>query len=457
MDAQVKTEAIEDSIDAIDTSMQYLIDEADSYLRAIHSRRQSLNSNITNYDGASTSWNSTGNNSSTLADSTGSHSTGISGSAFADSSGRDSTSSYSSALADSIDSDYTGITGSAYAGSTGSEETNESIPPAHNITAASSVPSVDNNNSSSSSTTESAGSDSTVLYSLDETMPRAPRTISPITIGDDSIAGDVIAVEDVATAERVPRRRRRNQLLAEPYARSNISIIDLSDVPVGTPPAARQPPSRGRSASVVIISSSDEENEGEQPPPPRRRINVTQNATNTLIQIGNVSIDLSAPDPSSVVELTLSGSQNDRYLFDSTGSQQRIEHNYTRDFGDIDARSAFQVRPARRAPPRTRLSSRAPAPASAPAPAPSPRRAAPAAAVAANSQPIDNASSTGKDIICPICYESLADRPALSTICGHLFCADCIKRAQQLTKQCPMCKKKLWKASQMHPIYFTVS
>uniref|UniRef100_A0A182X3S5 RING-type domain-containing protein n=1 Tax=Anopheles quadriannulatus TaxID=34691 RepID=A0A182X3S5_ANOQN len=454
MDAQVKTEAIEDSIDAIDTSMQYLIDEADSYLRAIHSRRQSLNSNIASFDGASTSWDSTGNNSSTLADSTGSHSMGISGSAFADSTGRYSTtSSYSSALTDSIDSDGTGITGSAYAGSTGSEETNESIPPADNITAASSVPSVDNNNSSSSST-ESAGSDSTVLYSLDETMPRAPRTISPITIGDDSIAGDVIAVEDVATAERVPRRRRRNQQLAEPYPRSNISIIDLSDVPIGTPPAARQPSSRGRSESVVIISSSDEENEGDQPPPPRRRINVTQNATNTLIQIGNVSIDLSAPDPSSVVELTLSGSQNDRYLFDSTGSQQRIEHNYTRDFGDIDARAAFQVRPARQAPPRTRLSSRAPAPA--PAPAPSPRRAAPPAAVAANSQPTDNAS-TGKDIICPICYESLADRPALSTICGHLFCADCIKRAQQLTKQCPMCKKKLWKASQMHPIYFTVS
>uniref|UniRef100_A0A8W7P511 RING-type domain-containing protein n=1 Tax=Anopheles coluzzii TaxID=1518534 RepID=A0A8W7P511_ANOCL len=454
MDAQVKTEAIEDSIDAIDTSMQYLIDEADSYLRAIHNRRQSLNSNITSFDGASTSWDSTGNNSSTLADSTGSHSMGISGSAFADSTGRDSTtSSYSSALTDSIDSDGTGITGSAYAGSTGSEETNESIPPADNITAASSVPSVDNNNSNSSST-ESAGSDSTVLYSLDETMPRAPRTISPITIGDDSIAGDVIAVEDVATAERVPRRRRRNQQLAEPYPRSNISIIDLSDVPIRTPPAARQPSSRDRSAPVVIISSSDEENEGEQPPPPRRRINVTQNATNTLIQIGNVSIDLSAPDPSSVVELTLSGSQNDRYLFDSTGSQQRIEHNYTRDFGDIDARSAFQVRPARQAPPRSRLSSHAPAPA--PAPVPSPRRAAPAAAVATNSQPNDN-PSTGKDIICPICYESLADRPVLSTICGHLFCADCIKRAQQLTKQCPMCKRKLWKASQMHPIYFTVS
>lgn len=182
MDAQIKTEAIEDSIDAIDTSMQYLIDEADSYLRAIHSRRQSLNSNITSFDRASTSWDSTGNNSSTLADSTGSHSMGISGSAFADSTGRDSTSSYSSALTDSIDSDGTGITGSAYAGSTASEETNESIPPADNITAASSVPSVDNNNSNSSST-ESAGSDSTVLYSLDETMPRAPRTISPSPSG----------------------------------------------------------------------------------------------------------------------------------------------------------------------------------------------------------------------------------------------------------------------------------
>uniref|UniRef100_U5ENW4 Putative ring finger n=1 Tax=Corethrella appendiculata TaxID=1370023 RepID=U5ENW4_9DIPT len=55
---------------------------------------------------------------------------------------------------------------------------------------------------------------------------------------------------------------------------------------------------------------------------------------------------------------------------------------------------------------------------------------------------------------CPICLESVFDKKPTSTTCGHVFCYSCITRAIQLTKQCPMCKKKL-KNNNIHDLFFS--
>lgn len=44
---------------------------------------------------------------------------------------------------------------------------------------------------------------------------------------------------------------------------------------------------------------------------------------------------------------------------------------------------------------------------------------------------------------CPICLDTLVNRQPVSTICGHLFCKNCITQALVNAKKCPMCKKAL--------------
>lgn len=56
-------------------------------------------------------------------------------------------------------------------------------------------------------------------------------------------------------------------------------------------------------------------------------------------------------------------------------------------------------------------------------------------------------------VSCPICFDSIFRKQASSTICGHLFCHDCISQEIQLRKQCPLCKRKLAR-NHIHPIYF---
>lgn len=60
--------------------------------------------------------------------------------------------------------------------------------------------------------------------------------------------------------------------------------------------------------------------------------------------------------------------------------------------------------------------------------------------------------SRGASLICPICMDSVKANSPHSTICGHIFCGDCIKQAIRLQKKCPMCKKAI-SAKQIHPIY----
>nr|XP_051221975.1 probable histone acetyltransferase HAC-like 1 [Lolium perenne] len=42
---------------------------------------------------------------------------------------------------------------------------------------------------------------------------------------------------------------------------------------------------------------------------------------------------------------------------------------------------------------------------------------------------------------CPVCMNELVD--ASSTICGHIFCENCIKASIQAQRKCPTCRKKL--------------
>ncbi|KAF8608917.1 hypothetical protein BDV93DRAFT_504405 [Ceratobasidium sp. AG-I] len=53
-------------------------------------------------------------------------------------------------------------------------------------------------------------------------------------------------------------------------------------------------------------------------------------------------------------------------------------------------------------------------------------------------------------IMCPICLEQA--EAATSTLCGHIFCAQCIRQALAISKACPVCKQ-LNGAWSVHPIY----
>lgn len=53
---------------------------------------------------------------------------------------------------------------------------------------------------------------------------------------------------------------------------------------------------------------------------------------------------------------------------------------------------------------------------------------------------------------CPICLDAIIDSRPMSTICGHVFCVDCITKSIEQNKKCPICLAKLTK-SQVHPLY----
>jgi len=51
---------------------------------------------------------------------------------------------------------------------------------------------------------------------------------------------------------------------------------------------------------------------------------------------------------------------------------------------------------------------------------------------------------------CAICLGQM--KGITATTCGHIFCLECIRKAIQVTKCCPLCKKKLT-LKQIHPLY----
>ncbi|XP_033154626.1 E3 ubiquitin-protein ligase RNF4 [Drosophila mauritiana] len=44
---------------------------------------------------------------------------------------------------------------------------------------------------------------------------------------------------------------------------------------------------------------------------------------------------------------------------------------------------------------------------------------------------------------CPICMENVRRRQPAATPCGHVFCIDCIQKAIEDFRKCPMCNKKI--------------
>lgn len=58
-------------------------------------------------------------------------------------------------------------------------------------------------------------------------------------------------------------------------------------------------------------------------------------------------------------------------------------------------------------------------------------------------------------LTCSICQQTVAESksPLASTVCGHLFCQRCIRKAVRLTNSCPTCRKKI-KLRDVHRVYF---
>lgn len=69
-----------------------------------------------------------------------------------------------------------------------------------------------------------------------------------------------------------------------------------------------------------------------------------------------------------------------------------------------------------------------------------------------NVSPPKNVEDSG--IKCPVCLERLAQNQVHSTVCGHLYCKNCIQSAVKTCKKCPICNKKL-AAKDIHRIYFS--
>ncbi|KMZ58423.1 hypothetical protein ZOSMA_77G00850 [Zostera marina] len=58
--------------------------------------------------------------------------------------------------------------------------------------------------------------------------------------------------------------------------------------------------------------------------------------------------------------------------------------------------------------------------------------------------------------VCPVCQEQFVH--ATSTICGHIFCEDCIKKSIRIQKKCPTCRRKLTsRKNQIHRVYLPLA
>ena len=64
--------------------------------------------------------------------------------------------------------------------------------------------------------------------------------------------------------------------------------------------------------------------------------------------------------------------------------------------------------------------------------------------------PSDPPAVTVAERKCPVCFD-LIQNPSV-TLCGHVYCTECIKAAVSATKQCPICRRKMT-AKGFHPLY----
>ena len=71
----------------------------------------------------------------------------------------------------------------------------------------------------------------------------------------------------------------------------------------------------------------------------------------------------------------------------------------------------------------------------------------PAPLINADSSPTPTLTASKR---CPICFDNLQN-PSV-TLCGHVYCTECITMATRSTKQCPICRKKLT-VKGFHPLF----
>jgi hypothetical protein len=62
------------------------------------------------------------------------------------------------------------------------------------------------------------------------------------------------------------------------------------------------------------------------------------------------------------------------------------------------------------------------------------------------------AGASGSGIKCVICMDVIGVKNMASTVCGHVFCHECIAEALKTSKKCPTCRKSL-RATQVHRLY----
>ncbi|XP_031427249.1 E3 ubiquitin-protein ligase RNF4-like isoform X2 [Clupea harengus] len=66
--------------------------------------------------------------------------------------------------------------------------------------------------------------------------------------------------------------------------------------------------------------------------------------------------------------------------------------------------------------------------------------------------------STTGEVSCLVCFNTYNEivqsgRGMVSTLCGHMFCKQCLRESLDRTHACPRCQTKLTRR-QYHPIYF---
>lgn len=55
---------------------------------------------------------------------------------------------------------------------------------------------------------------------------------------------------------------------------------------------------------------------------------------------------------------------------------------------------------------------------------------------------IDQDNKENNGLECSICGEKLFNRPTSSLVCGHMFCTECIEKALEYNKSCPICYQR---------------
>ena len=61
-------------------------------------------------------------------------------------------------------------------------------------------------------------------------------------------------------------------------------------------------------------------------------------------------------------------------------------------------------------------------------------------------------TAVGTGIKCVICMDVIGIKNMASTVCGHVFCAECIAESLKASKKCPTCRKSL-RVTQVHRLY----